>query len=350
MKQKIAILAFYFPPDQSIGSVRPFLWAKWLSEAGYDVTVISGSGKYFAFHDTDNSDTNPSSPNPSESQSINVVNASSPIIRFLLKYNAKKIKNQASPSRGKSVSFSWLKSLLSKISTTGVFRYRMPCLYDFWFLTALHHLIKIKPNKVIATHSPYISLLVGLAYKIIKPNVQFHADYRDMWSLSPQMSGLPIVSLLERFFDTIVVKKSEIVTTVSNGQLQLLETLCEPTHKEKLHSIYNASEIILHAPYKPSSTKFIALYAGTFSNHRNPYRFFDLLRSLMISGLINKHNFQLQIASRNPQLAIKLSHEYGIDDLITNLGYLPRNKLQYFYEKCDALYLLESSAHQNMGS
>ena len=38
---KILIVSYYFPPQNSIASLRPYSWAKWWSRAGHDVTVLT---------------------------------------------------------------------------------------------------------------------------------------------------------------------------------------------------------------------------------------------------------------------------------------------------------------------
>jgi len=37
---KIALLAYHFPPDPAVGSVRPASWARWLAD-DHDVVVIT---------------------------------------------------------------------------------------------------------------------------------------------------------------------------------------------------------------------------------------------------------------------------------------------------------------------
>ena len=38
---KILIVSTYFPPANSIASLRPYSWAKWWSRAGHDITVLT---------------------------------------------------------------------------------------------------------------------------------------------------------------------------------------------------------------------------------------------------------------------------------------------------------------------
>ena len=38
---RVTIIAYYFPPDEVIGAVRPGNWAVWLAEVA-DVTVVAG--------------------------------------------------------------------------------------------------------------------------------------------------------------------------------------------------------------------------------------------------------------------------------------------------------------------
>ena len=38
---KILIVSTFFPPQNSIASLRPYSWAKWWSRAGHDVTVLT---------------------------------------------------------------------------------------------------------------------------------------------------------------------------------------------------------------------------------------------------------------------------------------------------------------------
>lgn len=37
---KILIVSYYFPPQNSIASLRPYSWAKWWRRAGHDVEKI----------------------------------------------------------------------------------------------------------------------------------------------------------------------------------------------------------------------------------------------------------------------------------------------------------------------
>ena len=38
---RILIVAAYFPPQNGIGGLRPYSWAKWWSQAGHEVTVLT---------------------------------------------------------------------------------------------------------------------------------------------------------------------------------------------------------------------------------------------------------------------------------------------------------------------
>src|SRR5690606_37747309 len=123
-------LAFYFYPDQSIGSLRPENWACWLSEK-HEVEVIT------SFESSDEK----------FGERFRVRRTSNFFIRYLRRRNSFRQKSrlllQSQTIMPSEVAFTGHKE-------SGVLTYRMPCLYDFWVFPAIFGLFKSKPDVVIA--------------------------------------------------------------------------------------------------------------------------------------------------------------------------------------------------------
>jgi len=307
---RIAILAYSFCSDNSIGSVRPAKWAEILSENN-DVYVVT-------------------------SDSCNINNIDYRIVskdNILLKY----IKNTRSFFNKQH------KRYVYRVKS-GVFSYRMPCAFDLWLPSALYMLYKIKPDIVIATHSPYISLISAYIYVVFSPNTKLHIDFRDLWVSSKIFVGVSFFRSLENQIEKRIVNRANLVTVVSHG---LGEEIMKRYHDINLHVVYNSPVVGVNDVYSNLSPnvgcngKCITIsYTGTIY-----YDFYDIkLLFTWLSELRKKPGYihgmiKLIVASANSSELLLNVQQYNLDDLVDIKGLVPRRESIEIQNASDVLLL-----------
>jgi len=248
----VAIVAHNYPPNTAVGGQRPWQWARWIGQK-HKTVVITRYGK-----------TN------LREQPQRIVSGSS-IISWAEKTFRSSRKKFFGPKK------------LGR--PTGVFRYRMPCLYDLWIWPSLKALLKARPDLVICSHSPYANLLAGWLYKLLNPGSRLWIDYRDLWTGNHYYRGLPICKAIESFLEKKVIRSADIVTTVSQGYARALR---KTRPRKRVLAILNAVEAKGEKarPAKKWKRKgpIIFAYTGSFyPQFQNPEPLFQWLRKIQFS-------------------------------------------------------------------
>lgn len=322
---KVAIVAYYFKPDEAIGAVRPENWAKWLS-CRHDVVVVTPKKKGVVDSDVG-------------FKVLRVNSYAMALLEFVNSFR-KRIRSKflASSrvvgSRGKAPSFA--------------FSYRMPCLHDFWFVSCYCALCAIKPEAVIATHSPYINLVVAWVYKMFHPGVMLWVDYRDLWTGNHTSSGLPVIRDIECNVELCILRNADVVTTVSD---HLCSSLRQMSCRDA-YCVYNSvGEYQLSDCNSGNNSKLLRIcYVGTiWAGWRDPSGLFSMLNAFIDSHLIEKNEISICLASRNPGDFLMLADKYGLRDVVDFRGGVRRQEALRIQQEADILLLLESGAPEARG-
>lgn len=329
---KIAILAYHFKPDEAIGSVRPENWANWLSQE-HEVCVIT--------RETKNDQEDNTGP-------YKILRPRSLVIRLMEKMNNyRKIKRLSSQLITGNIN-----TVVSKmpIASSGIFFYRMPCFYDLWFFSVYRTLSKISPNLVIATHSPYISIVIAYLYCRLNKNVKLWLDFRDLWSNNYLTSGIIFFSWIERKLEKLALHKACVISTVSEGLRKKLSTLADG---KKVVLIYNCPiNLPTQATVKINAENKILTFCYTgiiYSGWQDPSPLFSMLRYLKQKGKINPANVRFCVASKNLGNLIDLAKKFEVYEFIDFKGVLSRKDAITLQASSDILVLLETSAPSATG-
>lgn len=319
---KVAILALHFRPDESIGSVRPENWAAWLG-AEHDVSVVTREM-------------------PGEELSgfnYKVVRPASAFMRLLEVVNNYRKKRRLSRQVGK-VSVEESTTATDK-APSGAFSYRMPCFYDLWFWASYRGLRATRPDVVVATHSPYTSLLVAWVYVLLNPHVKLWVDFRDLWVGNHLAVGLPFFRVCEQWLERKVLARADAITTVSEGLAEYFNTL---GHGSKTTVVYNAPAAAVSARKRATLVRreLSVCYTGTiYSGWRDPSPLLAVVQRLASEGVIND-NFVFNIASRNGGNIFELIKKYKVEKFVRFLGAVSRDEALALQEESDVLLMLES--------
>lgn len=326
---KIAILAYYFYPDQHIAAVRPENWATWLSEE-HDVTVI----------------TRECTPELEKKFPFVVLRPRSYGIRFLewAKHCRELLKSRHRKEKRQTTH----KAILQKPQkSTGVFYSRMPSVHDLWFLACYSAIKKVSPDVVIATSGPYVSLLAAYFYVLNNPKTKLWIDYRDFWTQNHITVGIPAIKKIEEYLEKKCTDSASIISSIGKMYAEELHF----NTKKRCHYIYNS-------PLKFNNyNELIALnkkinicYTGTiYPGWRDPSPLFNLIYNLAKNKFISPDKFLFTFASKFPGNLIELISAHNVSDFVKFCGEVSRQEAVNLQFSSSILLLLESSSPEAQG-
>jgi len=336
--KKILILAYDFPPYNSMGSQRPYAWFKYFHEFGlYPIIVTRHWGETYK----DASDYI----KPSEIQKISIQETETGTIinvpynpnyrdRLILKYGLR----------------SWVLyrkfiTLLYTILQYLFFPFdNRKGIYD----AADNYIKEHKPDYIIATGEPFI--LFRYASKLSKKHsIPWIADYRDYWSKDFNLNN-HIETMLYTFFYTPIekhfVKSASLITTVG-PLIQNLQKALFP--KKKIEIILNGyfeDEYPKNTIENQRQETFNIVFGGTIYLFNPVEIFLEGLAICTQNGECQKiratfygSNFELAQKERIQKNSI------GIENHIKMTDRLTRNELYSEYYKASCLLIF---ANQQM--
>lgn len=313
MTLRILIVSTYFPPLNSIASLRPYSWAKYWSLAGHDVTVLTTKKDEGIAIDLSV---------PMNGFAVKEV----PLPRFFYLF---KRKYTLSRSRGpdyltRSGRPGGLKHFLYSAFNIlrhkkGIFNScRMPDFTDFWIRPALKEIQNDPPwDLVISTAGPYATHIIAASIKKRKQAKAWIADYRDKWSDSIIYPGIFPFNVLEKSVEKRLIRNADLLTTISqpfadsytlkypNTKIISIENGFDPCD---LHNI-NPHPIFLR------DGKFRIVYTGTvYPDKQDPRPLFQAIVSMSLDP---KHKNLLEalevlFVGHNQGNLQKLINEFGI--------------------------------------
>jgi hypothetical protein len=325
---RIALLAYHFAPDPAIGAVRPTNWADWLSES-HDVTVVTRKG----------------TSTPDAGSSVSVIRPRSRCIEIVDRLQAARVRRRVSNASRQQPA---TPQRPVEHCPTGALTYRMPCLYDLWARAAYRSLCQIRPDVVIATHSPYISLVVAALYAARHRNTKLWLDFRDMWTYGHTTRGLPILSTIERGIERRALRQATVVTTVSERLCENLATrsgVCRP------RLVYNspAPAGAIFTGHRPSGRPLTLCYTGNIYPWQDITPLFRMLRELMTTSGITPADVRVQVASRLPGDVVATAARLGVSAFLDYQGCLSRQDCITMQRDADVLVVMESAAPEADG-
>lgn len=277
---RILIVTAYFPPLNSIASLRPYSWAKYWSKAGHDVTVLTTSKDL-------KSPTDLSLPTDGFS-TIEV-----PLPKILtsckqeyLNVNITKHEHRPSPSfiqKFKQKIFSSFNTIRNK---TGILNScRMPDITDFWVRPSLKEIQDLPSwDLVISTAGPYTTHVLAAAIKKRGQAAQWVADYRDKWSDSIIYPGLFPFNLIETALEKSLLAHANAITTVSAPFASTYSQKFPNTKIVTIENGFDPSDLALLDlnPIFPPDNKFRIVYTGSFyPGKQDPSPLFNAITFLL---------------------------------------------------------------------
>lgn len=333
---KILIISTFFPPLNSIASLRPYSWAKYWTQSGHDVTVL-----------TTEKQPDPSLmlylPNPG----FKTIEVAFPQwLKSLRKdYNSSN-KTTQGPKRNKfkQLAIDFFHYLRFQ---KGVFHScRMPDISDLWINNA-YKAIKDKGewDLVISTAGPYATHLVGHKVKKNKLAKLWIADYRDTWSNNYIYGGLFPFNLIESILEKRILRKADAVTTIS---APFADVIAKEFSHPNVHVIENGfdPEDLINIPANSiflDDQKFRIVHTGSiYKGRRDPTPLFQAINLLNADPdhyhLLNK--LEIIFAGSNQADLQELIDKYEVGKWVRLIGFVKREDALRMQRDANALLFL----------
>lgn len=325
---RILIVSIFFPPLNSIASLRPYSWAKYWSSIGHDVTVLTTAkqkGHLTDLHLPNNG--------------FNLIEIPYPeFFRSVKKEYQSVIRPQAhltlTPSPWKQRLKRCLFSLFDTIRhKRGIFNgCRMPDFADLWIIPALKAVKGYPPwDLVISTAGPYTVHIVGSRLKKRGLARRWIADYRDTWSDNYIYPGIFPFSIFEAFLEKKLLRHADAITTISQQFADRFHAKYPQVHAFAIENGFDPGDLASLDPAMvfPSDGKYRIVHTGTiYAGKRDPS---PLLKAIaLIKEQPGQHalldHLEVLFVGPNQANVGALIRQYGVEKWVKMLGTIPRQE------------------------
>jgi glycosyltransferase involved in cell wall biosynthesis len=320
---RILIISTFFPPRNSIASLRPYSFAKYFSRMGHDVTVL-----------TQKKESNPLTDLKYPFEGFTCIE----IEEYQQVIAIKKEANQ------KKCAFYW-KYVDAFRKKRGIFHsMRMPDLTQLWVKPALYRIQQEAAFDVIlSTSGPFTTHEVAFQLKKRGYAKKWIADFRDPWSDNEIFKGLFPFNYIEKFYEKYLLEKADVISSVSH---KLSEKMAQKYPHTKCVTVENGYD---REDYRDLETKekifqddtWRLFYAGSlYLSHgtRNLPLLFEALAEMKKKSCLD--HFELIFAGPDQEPLEKLIATYGLEDYVKHLGFISREQVLQMQNEVQALLFL----------
>ncbi len=296
---KILIISYFFPPYNSIGSVRVGKTAKYLHQFGHDVTVISNQGNHW-------------------DQSVSIEIPENKNIKIDSKpFDELITEEYASRSM---ISKLWFR-IVTSIKTRNVF-YLLADSSWSWYPNAVKvaekHIQDHKPDIIYSTALPISSHFIARKLSQ-KYAITWVAEYRDLWS-GDYGAGISVQrSIVQKVIEKWLLRPVKGIVTVSKP----LASYFESHYKKSTCVVYNGYDkdesIENKIGEERSRLPIRIVYTGNFYEGYDPSILFKAIQKLDESGDKIEVNFYTSQSDKIQPFIDK----YNIQESVNLFGLVP---------------------------
>jgi glycosyltransferase involved in cell wall biosynthesis len=330
MHDKILIIAYHFPPLNSVASSRTYAFAKYLAEMGAEVTVVApehqGDGCNFC---------------PDYSGDLFRIVRAGVITNnnrnFSLLGGGSGFADRLADLRFRMKK--WISyRIIGNLFTQG----------DLWGFTAAKYAFGLVERDgadvVISSFSPICSHLLALGLKRKFPRLFWVADYRDLWSLN-ECVPRPVfpLSLIQKRLEAMVNLRADCIVTVS----QPLRLIIERQFHSPVYVVENGyfpSDIEAGRSIDPGFTRKFTFSAtgAIYRGKRDPMPFFNAISQLLAVGLLQISDIEVRFYGENSYLLKKMVSDAGLEEVVRLLPLVSREESLAVQKKSAGLLFLEA--------
>ena len=316
-KLKITIITYSWPPRNSISVHRPYSWARYWSERGHDITILTAKKQSFD---------HPLDLELPKLKGVKVIEIPYQFFgSWLVKFTP--IEKIAKLFRFKFLNF------LGEVNDPR----------NNWFLTSSPIFSKMarESDIVISTYGPEVSHIIGCRMKMLCPSLYWIADYRDLWSDNPNFADASkkLKKKIKKKEKETVGKYADLITSISDD-------FCKRLTKSVI-KVTNGFDIKDKIVKKNISKKLTVLnktlriiFTGSiYSKQPSPVILLDAIVNLVNKKKIPKKSIIVEFYGSRLDHIKNLSQKSKYLNLISIKGHIPRVKILEEQKKSDLLLL-----------
>lgn len=335
----ILIIATFFPPDTAISAVRPYLFAKYLTKMGHQVTVLR-SGQL---------DCIPDSSMSCKELGIRVISwlgEDSPAERF---ERGEQVQTQFSPKKSRLDSLPYpvrraiqngKLSMKRAMMLTQLARTRKRFAGQKACIDALagEHF-----DVVFATFSRLENIYAG-KYAAEKFGCKWILDVRD--PIAQKNNSIFLNYPLWKALQRSLIRSCDICTAVSQG---VAEEIAPGTGKEVivLYNGYDGEHTQEDLTQQDGILRFV--YTGVMYNKRSAEPLFRVISRLEKAGKVDLQKICFDYAGPHFEMLQEQAQRYGVEAILVNHGFVSRSEAARLQSKCDIFLVLTWNTREEKG-
>jgi len=330
--KKVLIITYYWPPAGGAGVQRWLKMSKYLPEYGVEPIILTVDPEKGTYPQKDDS----------------LVEEVRDDIRVYktdsfepLKFYGKIAGSQRVPYGG----FSNKKgnSILARFLRGNLF---IPDARKGWNSFAFRKAVEIindhSIGTVITTGPPHSTHLIGLKLKK-ELGLKWVVDLRDPWTdiyYNKEMARTPWAKNKDLSYEKAVLSGADICITASEGFAELFNKKVEREYFVITNGFDDHSEESAEVP-EPNQ-KLVISYTGTIAESYEPEVLLEVLKSL-------NRSFELRIAGGVSEKIRNTIGEFGLEESVQYLGYLPHKSALHEMKGADVLLLITPKVENAKG-
>ncbi len=335
---KALIIAAHFPPELNIASFRPYFIAKGLTDAGWDVHIVTND-----IPDADHK----LELDISKFTIIKIQNKLQMYFRKSILVKGKAESSILSLQKSSGI-LSNLKLWAIKISRYyGVFNgQRFPDFYNIWIYFALKK-ISLEYDVLITTSPPYALSYLGLLIKRKKNNIYWVCDWRDLWTKHPIYPGFPVIRFFEKKLEKLIMNEANLNVYASTGMEKSAKKISEYQNSIVMYNGYD-SEFSRYVN-KTTDTIIQIVYTGTiYPKIRDPESLFSLLSNIKREYPILSDLLKFVFVGSGDSVT-QLAKHYEISDLVEVRGLVSHSESRKMQVESSYLLYLDCDLQEEAG-
>lgn len=294
---RILLIAYFFPPDSSSGSFRPFFFANHLTNLGDEVTVLTCRQE--DFHGEQ----------PLDREMLRCLDPRVRVVRstiFRPKERLLRLRNRLILQQSRTVSISAEIPQVKTSNRGGWFQLLKDFITDLlttpdsqvgWIQPCIRRGLAIirdqRPDIILSTGSPWSGLLAGSILKWLT-KVPLVLDFRDPWIANPAYSRRHLFQRIDTWLERRVVHYADLLIAnteeLRHNFLARFTTLLP----ERLVVITNGFEDYLAQPALRSNNTMSLTHTGDLYSSRNPRPLLEAAHNAIKHNRINPKEFKLR--------------------------------------------------------
>ena len=351
--RRVLIVTFNWPPDTSIGGVRPVKLVAQLKAQGWEPIILTVHDRYYEQIDL----------KLIESAAGPIVIRTRCLPNFPRLYVATRsfLSRLMARSKGPSPIQNGGTEPVQNVAGSGrsgkLRRILLSILYTpdenigwlpFGLWQALKAVRKYRVSCIISTGPPFTAHIVALLTRVLS-RVSWIADFRDPWAMSemrPSESTSGVSDWVNTRIERAVVHRADRVVCVTPFMTQWYREHYPELpngHWETITNGFSAGEFEAVAE-TPLSAKFTISYLGSIEYERTPELLFQAVRDLCREGLMKRQDVEIRLVGKCHEVRgrpmTELIATYELNDIVTIVRAIPRREALKEMRQAHVLLLL----------